>query len=74
MLGNFGDTAKRSATYADLGGDVSASEVYGDAVGDLASIIEDAQALMREMKQLQSHEHEWDDQSYCTLCGADGRA
>lgn len=70
----FGESTRRGATYADLGGDFSAADVYNEAIQDLQNIINAAKELQTELRQLRSHEHDWDDNSYCTLCGADGRA
>lgn len=70
----FGSSVQRSATYADLGGDFSASDVYRDALKDLGAIIKQAKDLHAELNSLVNHAHEWNDDSYCNVCGADGRA
>lgn len=65
--------AARAAEYADLSGE-DGRAVYRSAQRDLEAVIREARAAARAIKALAGHVHVWNDDDYCSACGADGRA
>jgi hypothetical protein len=63
----------RSAEYAHLAGEDARRE-YRNALTMLGHIIKQAKETHAELSGLSTHQHEWNDNDYCDLCGADGRA
>ena len=59
------------AQYADLAGE---GDPYGDALRDIDHVISMLKRFRAEVQQLSGHAHRWNDDDYCSLCGADGRA
>jgi hypothetical protein len=57
--------ATKSDEYADL-----ASEP-GYALRDILYTLE---AAKEDVRELLGHEHQWNENDYCSICGADGRA
>ena len=41
---------------------------------ELAKLERALAAALRDVRQVRSHVHEWDDNQYCSICGADGNA
>lgn len=37
-------------------------------------IVETCQQIIKNALELKGHQHEWGDDDYCRVCGADGRA
>lgn len=58
--------ACRFNEFADLGG-------Y-DAVNAYDSVIEMLERGLSEARALRGHEHKWNSDDQCSVCGADGRA
>jgi len=63
----------RSAEHAELAGECGAA-VYDAAIVDAEAEIMYLKQYIADLKELRTHEHQWDSNDYCTLCGADGRA
>jgi hypothetical protein len=69
------EAARRQETYDLQGlGPGDGPSPYDEA----ENLIEDAIAKLRtaaeEINTLRRHRHEWGDNDYCQVCGADGRA
>ena len=47
---------------------------YQQALNEIDAAIGRLKALRREMQSIARHSHEWNDNDYCSVCGADGRA
>lgn len=64
--------ALRSQEYYDLSGP------WGDGPDEPAHPLNDLEAALSEalaeVRSLRVHAHEWDDDSRCVVCGADGLA
>jgi hypothetical protein len=58
---------------ASLSGD-QGEDAYGDLLSALRDFSERLPRLIAEVEALQTHHHAWNEQDYCNLCGADGRA
>jgi hypothetical protein len=65
------DETMRSAEYAHLAGE---GDPYGDTLRDIDATIGYLKHFRREMQALAGHEHRWNEDDYCSICGADGRA
>jgi hypothetical protein len=63
--------AARVAQYADLAGEPSDYPRYQN---DISHLIGRLKRVHQELGYLRRHRHDWDDQDYCAICGADGRA
>lgn len=61
----------RSAEYANLAGE---GDPYGDTLRDIDRTIGFLKRYRLEMQSLAGHEHRWNEDDYCDVCGADGRA
>lgn len=71
ITGRVESEVKSSAQYQDLAGD---GDVYGDTLRDVDYSIGMLKRFRREIQRLASHVHTWNDDDYCSVCGADGRA
>ena len=60
----------RSAEYAGLAGE-DGRDVYKEAIDRISRALGVAR---RDLLALRDHRHEWSDEDYCAVCGADGRA
>lgn len=60
----------RSQEYADLG-DYSHEPEYLSGYRGLREALEKA---LKELDIMQRHQHEYNENSYCNICGRDGRA
>jgi hypothetical protein len=49
------------------------AELVGED-NNIAEAIAELEALIVELRVLQTHEHQWDSEDYCYICGSDGRA
>lgn len=64
--------AARRQEYVELGGlDFNS---YRDMQGKIGKAIKELREVARELKSLNGHCHKWNDNDYCSICGADGRA
>jgi hypothetical protein len=63
--------ACRIAESADLGGMESP---YPDILADIDAAIGILKRHRAVIQSLSEHSHEWSDNDYCFICGADGRA
>ncbi len=63
----------RSAEYAELGGEKSP---YPAAIGQIDAAIGHLKRFRHEIQVLRGHQHDYseDNNDYCSICGADGRA
>ena len=61
--------------YEELG-DVSDDEgnAYDDAIEVLSKLQAFIDTSLVEIKELKAHFHQWSEDEYCVVCGADGRA
>lgn len=66
----YNETA-RAAESADLAGEGSP---YPRALGEIDASIGYLKRYRQELQALAQHAHVWDENDYCTVCGADGRA
>lgn len=55
-------------------GDCDTFPPYRQALNEIDAAIGKLKAARREMQAIASHMHEWNDDDYCRICGADGRA
>lgn len=62
------NAAKKQEEFASLAG-----EPIGDD-GGYHAIEHELERALAEVRELRSHEHQWDGEQYCTVCGADGAA
>lgn len=65
--------AKRSAENASLAGE-PAAPVYDDLLEELATVRDSMAEYIQEVTELKDHRHEWNENEFCNICGADGRA
>lgn len=65
--------ANRSNQYYELG-DAEGMPPYRQALNEIDAAIGRLKAARREMQQIAGHAHRWNDDDYCSVCGADGRA
>jgi hypothetical protein len=63
--------ANKNEEYYSLGGPYDPDD---GVVPPLAKLEEELQEALERVQFLRKHVHEWDDDSYCIHCGADGRA
>lgn len=49
-------------------------EAYIAAARELGQQIADAKQALRDLATLRQHRCDWNDEDYCNVCGADGRA
>ena len=77
-IGQFPRRAAQDTELMDLAGfyegDEEWEDFYTNAQKDLESIIQAAEAAHEEINQLRLHAHDWNEDDYCSMCGADGRA
>ena len=66
--------AKRKSEYISLAGIPDIESPYREFRKEIAKTIKDLRMLSREAKRLEYHMHEWNEDDYCIVCGADGRA
>jgi hypothetical protein len=68
--------AARSEEYYYLAGLglSDAPRPYHKSKRDLQRLIGYANREIKAIQQLERHTHEWDEEDYCMICGADGRA
>lgn len=57
--------AKRSQEYWDLGGNDGPEPLY--------CLIKALQQALAEARELRRHQHKYDEDDYCVICGRDGR-
>jgi hypothetical protein len=60
-----------SAEGADLAGEESPYQWH---LGRIDAAIGHLKRFRREVQGLSKHAHDWNDNDYCSICGADGRA
>lgn len=65
--------AARNAEYSDLAGEDSAAD-YAEAQRALGALIAEAKHAHAALTALRHHRHDWNEDDYCNVCGADGRA
>lgn len=65
------DETCRSAENADLAGEEGP---YRRVLGEIDSAIGFLKTFRRDMQELRDHRHEWQEDDYCAICHADGRA
>ena len=65
--------AARSAEYAELAGEHGA-DVYLCAVDQLDALLRAIKEAKADLASLRRHAHEWNEDNYCSVCGADGCA
>lgn len=64
--------ACRSAQYEDLAGeDITA---YNRLMAEIDHSIGVLKKFRRDVQSMNHHAHDWGDDDYCMICGADGRA
>lgn len=63
--------ATRSAEFADAAGEEAP---YKHVLGDIDAAIGQLKRFRHEMQKIAGHAHDWNDDDYCSICGADGRA
>jgi hypothetical protein len=63
----------RSQQYYELG-DPGGISPYRQSLNEIDASIGLLKRYRREIQQLAGHTHRWDDDDYCSICGADGRA
>lgn len=58
-----------------LNRDYEIANMYGEKVEETYAMLADAlEAYAREVRGYENHAHQWNDDDYCSVCGADGRA
>lgn len=60
--------AKRQEEFGDLAG-----EPCGDD-GGYQAVEHVLERALTQVRELRAHAHDWNEDSYCTVCGADGAA
>jgi hypothetical protein len=68
------DRANREQQSYDLGGPFDFPSPYRDALNQIDAAIGRLKSMRREMQRVASHSHDWNDNDYCSVCRADGRA
>jgi hypothetical protein len=63
--------AMRSNEFADLAGEPSEYPRY---LADIDHTIGQLKRFRAQLQALSGHAHRWDENDYCSICGADGRA
>lgn len=63
--------SKRSAEYANLAGEEGP---YRWTLAQIDASIGFLKQFRLDIQRLQKHEHRWNEDDYCDVCGADGRA
>jgi hypothetical protein len=71
LTGRMESELCRSAESADLAGE---EPPYRDALADIDRTIGYLKHFRAEIQRLAGHTHRWNENDYCDLCGADGRA
>ena len=70
-LSSLPSIAAREAGSAELAGERAP---YADIMARLSHLIGEAKVIHAQIGALASHSHDWNDDDYCVICGADGRA
>src|SRR5215471_19062943 len=65
--------ARETATIQPSIGDEGPT-AYEGTLAELETVISVLRQAQKEIKALAAHLHAWNDQEYCSICGADGRA
>ena len=65
--------AARNAKYFELSG-MDGPNPYDAALNCIGRAIAELRQEARAIKALKNHAHNWNDDDYCSICGADGRA
>lgn len=73
LLTGFVQSTTRSAQYAELAGE-STGDVYKARKAEVGRAIAILESTHTELCELERHSHIWNDDDYCSICGADGRA
>lgn len=73
LLDRFESRTTRSAEYFKLS-DCDGQSPYDFALAQLDAAIGRLKHSRRDMQRLSKHVHQWDENDYCYICGADGRA
>ena len=63
----------RRAQYAELAGE-STVPVYKARLAEIGRAIAALKRAHADLSELQAHAHEWNDDGFCSICGADGNA
>lgn len=71
LTGRMESEVCRSAQFADLAGE---GDPYGDALRDIDHALGMLKRFRAEVQRLSGHTHRWNENDYCSICGADGRA
>ena len=64
--------AKLAAQYVNLGG--YNADPYDDLARQIDRSIGRLKRARKDAQALRAHTHDWDQNDYCVICGADGRA
>ena len=67
------NAANRRQQYYELG-ECAEISPYRQTLNEIDSAIGKLKRLRKEMQEIAGHAHAWDDNDYCKVCGADGRA
>lgn len=78
-IDNLGDAILRMNEAVSAGiAHASRAREYADIAGeedDSFQLLEDQlQSALVEVRSVRHHQHEWNEDDYCDICGADGRA
>lgn len=75
LLQNAMNQAIRSHEGYELGGlEGDMPDPYDTLLGELDKLPRLVAAMRAEVVRLKTHPHDWNADSYCRICGADGRA
>lgn len=63
----------RTAEYWNLAG-MEGPNPYRTAMREVDAMIGKLKRLRAHLQELETHEHDWNEDDYCQICRADGRA
>lgn len=74
LLTGYVHSAARSAELASLAGESASKLVYKPRKAEIGKAIAALKRAHQELTELEKHSHEWTEDAYCRICGADGLA